>query len=74
MVYDPAAGELLPDGSRIQETTAGELADWLAQHPTDPRAGCTCEYPQPYNLCCPARVVYPAYRVQRDAPRRRRAR
>ena len=32
MTYDPEAGELLPDGSRIQTTTVGELADWLADN------------------------------------------
>ncbi len=58
MTFNPDDGELLPDGSRIQETTAGELADWLAEHPP---VGCGCEDPQPYNLCCPSRLIYPAY-------------
>lgn len=61
-MYDPDAGEPLPDGSRIQTTTAGELADWLAEQPPRP---CGCENPQPYNLCCPAKLIYPAYAVKR---------
>jgi len=72
MVYDPSAGDPLPDGSRIQHTTVGDLADWLAANPAPP---CGCANPQPYNLCCPSRILYPAYTVQRNAPRTsRRAR
>lgn len=52
MTYDPDNGELLPDGSRIQETTAGELADWMDQnlarecHSTYAQAECPdlCSY------------------------------
>lgn len=32
MTYDPQGGEELPDGSRIQTTTAGELADWMDEN------------------------------------------
>jgi hypothetical protein len=58
VTYDPSDGELLPDGSRIQETTVGELVDYLAEHPPGP---CGCDDPQPYNLCCPSRLIYPSY-------------
>ncbi len=71
MTYDPSGGELLPDGSRIQTTTAGELADYLAENP--PRS-CGCENPQPFNLCCPAVVLIPTVRVVRNAPKRRKRR
>lgn len=56
MAYDPNDGELLPDGSRIQTTTAGELADWLAENSAAP---CGCENRQPFNLCCPPVVLVP---------------
>ena len=68
MAYDPDSGELLPDGSRIQRTTAGELADWLAEQPP---TSCGCENPQPWNLCCPITLI-PVATPVRDAPRRRR--
>jgi hypothetical protein len=68
MTFDPNDGELLPDGSRIQITTAGELADWLAKHPLAP---CGCENPQPYYLCCPAKLVYRPVKLQRRRPRTR---
>lgn len=74
MTFDPEAGELLPDGSRIGETTAGELADWLAEHPPEP---CGCADPQLWNLCCPAKLIYPAYakpQIQRGAGRKGRGR
>lgn len=69
MVYDPDDGELQPDGSRIQTTTAGELADWLAENPPQ---SCGCPDPQPWNLCCPAVILVPAHTVVRNAPRRPR--
>jgi hypothetical protein len=69
MAYDPEGGELLPDGSRIQTTTAGELADWLAEQQYVP---CGCENPQPWELCCPARILIPAVRAARVAPTRRK--
>jgi hypothetical protein len=65
MTFDPNDGEVLPDGSTIGTTTAGELADWLAANPPAPVEGlfdgCTCEDPQPYNLCCPSKLVYPVH-------------
>lgn len=70
MTYDPNDGELLPDGSRIQTTTAGELADYLASLP--PRPSCGCENPQPWNLCCPSRIIYPANTLPRKGTSRYR--
>jgi len=61
-MFEPEAGELLPDGSRMQETTVGELADWLQHNPLVERG---CEVPQPFNLCCPARLIYPVYGKRR---------
>jgi hypothetical protein len=58
MTLDRDAGELLPDGSRIRETTVGALADWLQRNPL---VECGCAQPQPFNLCCPARLIYPTY-------------
>ena len=63
MTYDPNAGELLPDGSRIQEATAGEMADYLASLPLSPPCGCAD--PQPYNLCCPVKLIYPTHAKRR---------
>lgn len=53
MTYDPQGGELLPDGSRIQITTAGELADWMAQNL--PSRECHSTYAQ---KPCPDRCSY----------------
>lgn len=69
MVDDPNDGELLPDGSRIQETTAGELANWLAENPPQ---GCGCENPQPFQLCCPAVTLIPTVTPLRGGPKPRR--
>lgn len=69
MTFDPNDGAPLPDSSRIQETTVGELADWLAENPPQ---GCGCENPEPYQLCCPARLIYDTPRGLRGAPRRQR--
>lgn len=54
MTYDPDAGELLPDGSRIQTTTAGELADWMARNGVSERE-CHSTYAQ---AGCPDRCGY----------------
>lgn len=70
MVYNPDDGELLPDGSRIQTTTAGELADWLAEHPPQP---CGCADPQPFELCCVITLI-PLTRATRSTLRRRKKR
>lgn len=53
MTYDPGAGELLPDGGRIQETTAGELADWMVENL--PSRECHSTYAQ---KDCPDRCNY----------------
>jgi hypothetical protein len=53
VTYDPNAGELLPDGSRIQTTTAGELADWLDEHA--PPRECRSVYAR---TSCPDRCGY----------------
>jgi hypothetical protein len=58
MTFDPNDGEVLPDGSTMHMTTVGELADWLAENPPQ---SCDCEDPQPYNLCCPSKLIYPVH-------------
>lgn len=50
--------ETLPDGSVIGTATAEQIFEWMQ---TRPMVECGCETPQPFNLCCPARLIYPMY-------------
>jgi hypothetical protein len=55
--------ETLPDGSVIGVATAEQISQWMQ---TRPMVECGCENPQPFNLCCPARLIYPTYTEARQ--------